>query len=65
MCYDSDVSYKEKEVVRNINMLKRFTNVYIIEDKNGLLGGDEGKNSPIDRGIDVWNELYANKRKIL
>jgi DNA primase len=65
LCYDSDVSYKEKEVVRNINMLKRFTNVYIIEDKNGLLGGVEAKNSPIDKGINVWNELYSNKKKIL
>jgi DNA primase len=65
LCYDSDVSYKEKEVVRNLNMLKRFTNVYIIEDKKGLLGGAEGKNSPIDKGIDIWNELYANKKKIL
>lgn len=65
LCYDSDVSYKEKEVIRNINMLKRFTNVYIIEDKKGLLGGVEGKNSPIDKGIDIWNELYANKKKVL
>jgi DNA primase len=64
LCYDSDVSYQEKEVQRNINILKRFTNVYIIEDKYKLLGGEEAKNSPIDISIDIWNQLYANKRKI-
>lgn len=64
-CYDSDVTYREKEVIRNINVLKRFTNVYIIEDKDGLLGGKKGKNSPIDLGIDTWNRLYSNKRKII
>lgn len=64
LCYDSDVSYKEKEVKKNIDTLKRFLNVYIIEDGKGLLGGVEGKNSPIDKGIEVWNELYKNKRKI-
>jgi DNA primase len=64
-CYDSDVSYVEKEVKRNIDTLKKFTNVYVIEDKNGLLGGSEAKNSPIDRGFDLWEQLYSNKRKII
>ena len=64
-CYDSDISYREKEVARNINILKRFTNVYVVEDKDGLLGGKEGKNSPIDKGINIWDTLYANKRKII
>ena len=63
-CYDSDVSYKEKEVKRNIDTLKKFTNVYLIEDKSGLLGGIEAKNSPIDRGFDTWQKLYASKRKV-
>jgi DNA primase len=64
LCYDSDVSYQEKEVQRNINLLKRFTNVYVIEDKENLLGGIKAKNSPIDKGMEIWNQLYANKRKI-
>lgn len=63
-CYDSDVSYQEKEVKKNINMLKKFLNVYVIEDNDNLLGGKEAKNSPIDLGIDIWNRLYENKRKI-
>lgn len=63
-CYDSDVSYKEKEVKRNIDTLKKFTNVYLIEDKNNLLGEIEAKNSPIDCGFDTWEQLYANRRKV-
>lgn len=64
-CYDSDVSYIEKEVKRNIDTLKRFTNVYLIEDKEKLLGGKEAKNSPIDKGFKLWEQLYANKRKVI
>ena len=63
-CYDSDVSYQEKEVKKNINMLKKFLNVYVVEDNDNLLGGKEAKNSPIDLGIEIWNKLYENKRKI-
>ena len=63
--YDSDVTYREKAVRENINMLKRFVNLYIIEDKEGVLGGKEGKNSPIDLGFDIWQKLYSQKKKIL
>ena len=65
LCYDSDITYREKAVQKNINMLKRFVNVYLIKDKDNLLGGKEGKNSPIDLGIDVWNRLYSQKQKVL
>lgn len=65
LAYDSDVDYKEKSVKENINMLKRFANIYIIQDKDNLLDGKAGKNSPIDLGFDVWQKLYAQKKKIL
>jgi DNA primase len=65
LCYDSDVSYDEKAVCENIRLLKRFVNVYIIEDTKGLLGGKEARNAPIDKGIDIWNTLYSERRKIL
>ena len=64
-CYDSDVSYEEKAVLRDLNILKRFLNVYIVKEKDGLLGGPEAKNSPVDCGRDVWNFLYANRKKII
>lgn len=65
LCYDSDVTYKEKSICKNINILKRFVNLYIIHDADGLLGGIDAKNSPIDLGIDIWNKLYSKRKKII
>jgi len=62
--YDSDVDYRNKEVRRSIDKLKRITNVYIIDDRNGLLGGAETKNAPVDLGKEIWETLYRQKRKI-
>lgn len=63
--YDSDVDYKDSDVRRSINKLKRITNVYVIQDKKQLLGGKEAKNAPVDCGEDVWIELYKNKKKVV
>jgi len=63
--YDSDVSYRQRDVKENIDKLKRVTNVFIIEDKKGLLGGVEAKNAPVDLGRDIWETLYAEKRKVV
>lgn len=65
LCWDSDISYQSKEILRDINILKRFVNVYIIQDPKQLLGGIDGKNSPIDRGFDIWEHLYKQKTKIV
>lgn len=65
IAYDSDVSYRSKNIVKAINKLKRFTNVYVIEDKYSLLGGAEAKNSPVDCGFDTFVKLYEKKRRIL
>lgn len=65
LCYDSDITYKEKSVVKNINTLKRFVNVYLMKDEKGLLGGREARCAPIDLGIDVWNQLYEGRSKVL
>lgn len=63
--YDSDVSYSEGEVKDNIDKLRKVTNVYVISDKDLLLGGSETKNAPVDCGQDIWEELYFNKRKVV
>lgn len=63
--YDSDVDYWQGEVRENIDKLRRVTNVYIIEDRDKLLGGKEMKNSPADCGKDIWEELYTTKRKVV
>lgn len=63
--YDSDVSYSQPDVQENIKRLKRIVNVYLIEDRHGLLGGKQAKNAPVDCGLDVWKELYSTKRKVV
>lgn len=63
--YDSDVSYKQKDVRKTLEKLKRVTNVYIIEDKHKLLGGAETKNSPADCGKEIWDELYKTRKKVV
>lgn len=62
--FDSDVTYREQKLRDAINNLKKFTNVYAIDDPNKLLGGASAKNSPADCGLDVFNKLYENRRRV-
>lgn len=62
--YDSDVSYRTKDIIESLTKLKRFTNVFIIEDKDRLLGGVEAKNSPADLGMQTFEKLYKKKRRV-
>lgn len=52
---DKDVKIKNDH---NISRLKRYVNVDYIYDRDDLL--DE-KDSPVDKGIDKFRNLYANK----
>jgi DNA primase len=54
---------KEIDVTKddNIQKLIRFVKVEAIQDPDNLL--DE-KMSPIDKGLDVWNKLYAVRRSL-
>lgn len=63
--YDSDINYWQSDVKKDIDKLKRVTNVYVINDENFLLGGAETKNAPVDLGKEIWEELYSSKRKIV
>lgn len=65
LAYDSDVDYWSGDVRKNIDKLRKITNVYIVEDREGLLGGKEAKNAPVDCGEEIWEELYENKRKVV
>lgn len=62
--YDSDVSYRTKDIIGSLTKLKRFTNVFIIEDKDSLLGGVEARNSPADLGMQTFEKLYKKKRRV-
>lgn len=63
--YDTDVDYKTKDIQKSINMLRKVTNVFVIQDPKRLLGGAETKNAPVDCGQAIWEELYTNKRKVV
>lgn len=64
--YDTDVNYADKKIKQDIDKLRKVTNVYIIRDPENLLGGTEAKNSPVDCGKEIWEELYFNyKRKVV
>lgn len=59
IAFDKDVSYKDFK--KEAQKLNKYTNVYIIYDKDKLL--DE-KDAPIDKGLGVWLELYDKKIRI-
>jgi DNA primase len=56
IAFDKDVSYKDLK--KEAQKLNKYTNVYVIYDKDGLLGE---KDAPIDKGLGVWLELYDKK----
>ena len=64
IAFDSDKCL-EDFANKELKMLTRFCNVYYINDREHLLGGKEGKNSPVDLGADVWNELYENRGRVI
>lgn len=59
IAFDKDVTLKK--INGFAQLLKKFTNVYVVIDKWKLL--DE-KDSPCDKGKDVWNTLYERKVRI-
>lgn len=65
VAFDSDISYKDKAIADSIRKLKRITNVFIVTDKDNLLGGAAAKNAPVDLGEDIWVKLYNSKRKVV
>lgn len=65
LALDSDVDFRLNSIKDMINILKKYTNVYLIKDNKGLLGGSESKNSPVDLTKEVWKELYSTKEKVI
>lgn len=60
--YDKDVSYASKDVRKSLEALKRVCNIYLIKDFTDTL---EEKDAPVDKGKELWDNLYKNKRKLL
>lgn len=65
LAYDSDISYLSRDVYKSIAQLKNLTNVFIVTDCDGLLGGASAKNAPVDLGLDIWQTLYSKKQKVV
>lgn len=59
IAFDKDVQFKK--INDCTKLLKRFTNVFVVYDKFNLL---KNKDSPCDKGLDVWKKLYESRIKI-
>lgn len=63
VAFDKDVEFhsaKEREMRRQMNKLKIFSNLYYIYDQTNILGE---KDSPADMGEENWEFLYKNRRR--
>ena len=68
LCLDKGIKITTKKATGkyqnnyvDIGLLSKFTNVYVVEDKKGLL---KDKASPVDQGIETWQQLYDERCKI-
>lgn len=52
---DKEIKIKEDH---NIKRLKQYVNVFYLWDKDCLL---DAKDSPVDKGVEVWKKLYGAK----
>lgn len=59
VAFDKDVTLKK--LYKVTEWLKLFTNVYAVYDRRSWL---EDKDSPCDRGREVWDTLYKNMMRI-
>lgn len=59
IAFDKDKSFKE--ATSGLQLLRRFTNCYVVLDRENLL---DSKNAPVDQGADVWNRLFQNRIRI-
>lgn len=60
IAFDKDVDISKVYIeARKLNM---FTNVYAVIDKCGYL---DKKDAPVDKGKEVWDKLYSEKRRIV
>lgn len=58
-CWDKGVNIEKLK--DKIRVLTKFTNVYLVLDNRGLL---KDKDSPIDKGLEIFQELYRCKIKL-
>ncbi len=59
IAFDQDKS--KRDMIKNTSILQRFTNIYVVIDRKHLL---HPKDSPVDRGKEVWEILYNDKESV-
>ena len=64
IAFDSDVPLHEITDLDTVKQLKLFTNVFVVVDRDHLLGESGNKNAPVDKGKDIWETLYNQKIRI-
>lgn len=64
IAFDNDVD--TNKILKNLTMLKRFSNVYLLSDSKCVAKRllPEDKMSPCDAGKDIFDRLYAERKKI-
>lgn len=62
IAFDNDVKYTD--ILKNVSELRRYTNVFAVRDVKGLLGKKSEKLSPCDKGREIWETLYDNRKKV-
>lgn len=58
---DNDFKKWARWVKKIYLLFKPYCEVYVVYDKENLL---DFKDSPTDKGVDIWNELYYNRVKL-
>ena len=58
---DNDFKKWVSWVKKIYSLFKPYCEVYVVYDKENLL---DFKDSPTDKGVDIWNELYYNRVKL-
>ncbi len=62
VAFDRDVNvYRDDKLLKRLKSIARFADVYIITDRQKLLSD---KDSPADRGKDIFLQLYNDRRKL-
>lgn len=61
IAWDNDV--KTDHIMSEVRELSKFLNVYMIRDRDKLLGESEDKMAPVDKGREVWERLYAQRKR--
>lgn len=59
IAFDKDVKYQES--LKEARKLSKYMNVYIVIDNEDLL---KEKQSPVDVGKEIWEQLYRNRIRV-